>query len=120
MPPFRRAADPELERARQAQRKPELPSAKWSGRVQETFTAYDDFGWDKIEEYLKTKWPNWDFKPRVFNGNWLFEVPERLTEGEKRELRKRRDVSGRTRSPSVSPEPEERKFQQEQGRVSSA
>lgn len=70
MPPFRRAADPELERARQAQRKPRLPSAKWSGRVQETFTAYDDFGWDKIEEYLKTKWPDWDFKPRVVCCVW--------------------------------------------------
>jgi hypothetical protein len=62
---FRRPTDPALERARQAQRVPTLPSGKKTGRVQEKYTAYDDFSWAKIEKYLKTLWPNWkDFNPR--------------------------------------------------------
>lgn len=27
--------------------------------VQERFPAYDFFPWEKIKEYLVTKWPNW-------------------------------------------------------------
>ena len=58
-----RPADPALEQARQAQRRPTLPSQKKSDRVQDTYAVYDDFPWEKIEEFLKTKWPRWDFKP---------------------------------------------------------
>lgn len=107
MAPGHRPADPALEQARAAQRRPTLPSAKRSDRVQDTYTVYDDFPWQKIEEFLKTKWPKWDFKPKRFNDKWVFEVPEELTEGDRRELRNRRDAPNRTRRPSVSPEPEE-------------
>ena len=64
MAPCHRPADPALEQARAAQRRPTLPSAKRSDRVQDTYTVYDDFPWQKIEEFLKTKWPKWDFKPK--------------------------------------------------------
>ncbi|CAG5188073.1 uncharacterized protein ALTATR162_LOCUS11861 [Alternaria atra] len=101
-----RPADPALEQARQAQRRPTLPSQKKSDRVQDTYAVYDDFPWEKIEEFLKTKWPRWDFKPSRFNDKWVFEVPEKLTEGDRRELRNRRDAPKRTQRPSVSPEPE--------------
>ncbi|EOA89308.1 hypothetical protein ACJQWK_09552 [Exserohilum turcicum] len=113
----RRLTNPDLERARQVQRTPTLPSSKKSGRVQDSYTAYNDFGWDKIEEYLKSKWPNWNFNATMFNAKWVFEVPESLTEVDRRELRKRRDATKRTRRPSVSPEraPErEREAEQEQ------
>jgi hypothetical protein len=63
MAPGRRPADPALEQARAAQRVPTVPSAKRSARVQDTYPAYDDLPWEKIEEFLKAKWPRWDFKP---------------------------------------------------------
>lgn len=64
MAPFgrRRPADAALEQARKAQRRPTLPSASRGERIQDTYTAYDDFPWEEIEEYLRGKWPDWDFK----------------------------------------------------------
>jgi hypothetical protein len=61
---FGRPTDPALERARQAQRVPTLPSGKKTTRVQDTYTVYDDFPWAKIEEYLQTRWPKWNFNQR--------------------------------------------------------
>ncbi|KAI4941768.1 hypothetical protein J4E86_010279 [Alternaria arbusti] len=75
-----RPADPALKEAREAQRRPTLPSASRGERIQETYTAYDDFPWEKIEEFLRVKWSKWDFKPQRFNDKWVFEVPEELTE----------------------------------------
>ncbi|CAN9388038.1 unnamed protein product [Alternaria alternata] len=109
MAPSHRPANPALAQARAARRVPTVPSAKRSARVQDTYPAYDDFPWEKIEEYLKTICPpGWDFKPSRFNDKWVFEVPETLTEGDRRQLRQRRDAPNRTQRPSVSPEPEER------------
>jgi hypothetical protein len=31
-----------------------------SGRVEDYFPAYDDFGWDEIVAYLQTLFPDWD------------------------------------------------------------
>ncbi|KAL1793593.1 hypothetical protein ACET3X_008575 [Alternaria dauci] len=106
MAPGHRPADPALAQARAAQRKPTVPSTRRSSRVQDTYPAYDDFPWDKIEDFLKAKWPKWDFKPNRFNDKWVFEVPEKLTEGDRRALRNMRDAPNRTQRPSVSPEPE--------------
>ncbi|XP_014559934.1 hypothetical protein COCVIDRAFT_34947 [Bipolaris victoriae FI3] len=107
MPLPRRIADLALERTRQSRRRPLLPSTRAQGPVQDTYTAYDDFGWDQIEEYLRSKWPVWNFKPMKYNGNWLFEVPERLNECDRRELRRRRDAPKRTRRATTSPEQEQ-------------
>jgi hypothetical protein len=61
---LRRPTDPALERDRNAKRRPTLPFEGKRGKIQDKFPAYDDFGWDKIEKFLKQKWPAWkDFKP---------------------------------------------------------
>jgi hypothetical protein len=60
----RRPTDPALERARAAKRRPTLPSEVSPGRVQERYPAYDDFPWEKIETFLKRRWPTWtNFNP---------------------------------------------------------
>ncbi|KAI4941153.1 hypothetical protein J4E91_010944 [Alternaria rosae] len=76
----RQPADAALEQARKAQRRPTLPSASRGERIQETYTAYDDFPWEKIEDFLRGKWSDWDFKRKRFNDKWVFEVPEKLTD----------------------------------------
>jgi hypothetical protein len=55
-------ADPALKRAREAERRPTIPSGKRGNRIQDTYTAYN-FPWPEIEEFLKAKWPGWDFRP---------------------------------------------------------
>jgi hypothetical protein len=75
MPPSNRRADPALERAREAERRPTIPSGRRGDRIQDTYTVYDDFPWAKIEEFLKAKWPGWNFKPnRVCHGPLLQET----------------------------------------------
>jgi hypothetical protein len=59
----RRPTDPALERARAARRRPTMPHEVSPGRVQERYPAYN-FPWEKIEAYLRQKWPNWsNFNP---------------------------------------------------------
>ncbi|PVI05813.1 hypothetical protein DM02DRAFT_610495 [Periconia macrospinosa] len=57
---FRQHTNKKLQSASEAQRRPTFPSEVSTGRVQDKFPAYEDFPWEKIEEYFKTKWPNWD------------------------------------------------------------
>jgi hypothetical protein len=65
MAPLQRPADPALKQARAAQGRPKLPSAKKSDRIQDTYPAYDDFPWNKIEEYLKGICPlDWKFNAK--------------------------------------------------------
>ncbi|KAG9195928.1 hypothetical protein G6011_01049 [Alternaria panax] len=107
MPPNQRTADPALKQARTAQGRPILPSAKRSDRIQDTYPAYDDFPWSEIEEYLKDICPpGWKFKEKRSHDKWLFELPQELTETDRTALRNKRDASGLSRGPSVSPEPE--------------
>lgn len=90
-----------IERGRTAHRTPPVPqrASPTPGIFLEKFSAYDDFPWRTIEQFLKKKWPHWDkFRPtrvrdctlNVRSGadalitqsgvHWHFEVPERLTE----------------------------------------
>ncbi|KAI4618653.1 hypothetical protein J4E80_005255 [Alternaria sp. BMP 0032] len=73
--------EPAPERVRRTTRRPTLPPEKNTGRVQDKYSAYDDFAWEEIEKFLRTKWPQWkDFNPRKFNDNWQFEIPVKLTD----------------------------------------
>ncbi|RYN24085.1 hypothetical protein AA0113_g7914 [Alternaria arborescens] len=97
--------EPAPVRARRTTRRVTLPNEKNTGRVQERYAAYRDFPWEKIEEFLRRKWPHWkDFKPEKVNDNWQFEVPEKLTEGDRRQLTNLRNAPKRTRRPS-NPDP---------------
>ena len=71
----RRKADPALEQAREAQRRPTLPSAKKGGRVQDTYAVYDEFPWPKIEEFLRGKWPDWEFNPKRVRRVFIQQIP---------------------------------------------
>lgn len=101
---FRKFTNSSLQDASEAQRRPTFPSEVSTGRVQDRYPAYQDFPWEKIEEYLKKKWPNWDdfnakhvslcsccvwqarqikhtHQPRWQVGDsWEFEIPELLNE----------------------------------------
>ena len=79
-----------------------LPYEVSTGRVQDRFPAYEDFRWEKIEAFLKGKWPHWtDFKEAHVSSaplartaqlstelltimqvgdSWVFEIPEKLNE----------------------------------------
>jgi len=61
---YRRPTNPALERAKKALRRPSLPSDRKEGQILDRFPAYVDYPWEKIEEFLRGKWPAWDFNPR--------------------------------------------------------
>jgi hypothetical protein len=87
---LRRPTDPALERARNARRRPTLPSDPQPSRVQEKYPAYEDFPWEEIEKFLKLKWPLWtEFNPTMvcalldevcqrLDANFFYKVDESL------------------------------------------
>lgn len=67
MAPFRRTTNSSLQSASEAKRRPTFPHEVSTGRVQDRYPAYNDFPWEKIEEYLMKKpgWGTWtDFNAR--------------------------------------------------------
>lgn len=79
----RHAHNPQLGDIISAQRRPTLPgaSAARAGPVQDKFPVYN-FPWEKVREFLKEKWPSWNrFNEHHVGDNWVFEIPEKLSEG---------------------------------------
>jgi len=61
--------EPAPERVRRTTRRPTLPTERNTGRVQDRYSAYDDFPWESIQGFLRTKWPYWEnFNPRKVSG----------------------------------------------------
>ncbi|KAI1209585.1 uncharacterized protein F4807DRAFT_460805 [Annulohypoxylon truncatum] len=76
-------------------------------RCQESVSAYAGLTWELLESFLLGKWPNEDFKGKKIHDSWVFEAPGRLTEEDRRTIRRLRDNSmaqsdGRRRS--ITPE----------------
>lgn len=43
----------------EARRRHTLPQESTGKPVQDRYPAYENFPWEKVEEYLKTRWPTW-------------------------------------------------------------
>ncbi|KIW33354.1 uncharacterized protein PV07_00211 [Cladophialophora immunda] len=62
----------------------------------ESYGVYSGMTWDKLKGYLEQKFPQSKYPGLEFNedcalDHWIFEVPEPLTDEDKRELRRLRD-----------------------------
>ncbi|PMD50758.1 uncharacterized protein K444DRAFT_622119, partial [Hyaloscypha bicolor E] len=64
---------------------------KWP--FQEHFSCYEGLTWEALRGYLERKWPGIRLAERRELDQWLFEIPERLTDGDRDNIAALRDIN---------------------------